>query len=67
MDIFLVVVFYVLTANGGIETEVYEVKSAHSFENCELVARMVKKDPYLNTEKSFVHSAECELRKPEAE
>lgn len=62
MDIILVIVFYVLTANGAIEQEVYEVKAPYGYEQCEITAIIVKKDKYLNTEKSWVHSAECELR-----
>lgn len=67
MDIFLVVVFYVLTANGGIEQKTREVKAPYSYELCELTAIAVKNDKYLNTETSWVHSAECELRLKEKE
>jgi len=64
MDIILVVVFYALTANGDLTKTVYETKSPHTYEQCEFVADLVKKDKYLNTPSSYVFSAECELRKP---
>ena len=63
MNIFLVVVFYALTADGGLTKTTYETSASITFEQCELAAKVAKVDKELNTETSWVYSAHCELRK----
>lgn len=60
MNIMLVVIIYALTANGGFTKTEHHTKAV-TLEQCELAAKTAKIDKVLNTPKSYVFSAECEV------
>lgn len=61
MNLFLVVVFYTITATGTFtKTEISKpLPIGTSLAVCEVLAKQVKVDKYLNDEQSYVFSAEC--------